>query len=159
MMQISPLPLGVDHARGVITGSRLGVFSYYASVDSKTAARALVAGEDGNALRHPSVGAGAFAYPSITPGVADFIAAGEGALYFYRFTDRFTPHGAPVFREPVPLLQEDAALYAGTLPTPSVIDWDGDGVTDLVVGNSEGFILFFKNVGSDAAPRLFRAND
>ena len=30
----------------------------------------------------------------------------------------------------------------------------GDGVTDLVVGNSEGFVLFFKNVGTDEAPRF-----
>ena len=41
-----------------------------------------------------------------------------------------------------------------TLPTPSVVDWNGDGVTDLVVGNSEGFILFFRNIGSEAEPRF-----
>jgi hypothetical protein len=154
MMQLSPLPLGPDRPRGVISGARLGAFTYHASIDEAPTARALVAGEDGNALRHPSVGAAPFAYPSATPGAADFIAAGEGALYLYRFTGRFTASGAPIFRDPVPLLQENAALFAGTLPTPSSIDWDGDGVTDLVVGNSEGFILFFKNVGRDAAPRF-----
>jgi hypothetical protein len=154
MMQISPLPLGPDRARGVISGSRLGPFSYASSIDASTAARALIVGEDGNALRHPSVGAGPFAYPSMKPGIADFIASGESALYFYRFTGRFSSRGAPIFRDPVPLLQENAELYAGTLPTPSVVDWDGDGVTDLVVGNSEGFILFFKNIGTVAAPRF-----
>ncbi len=154
MMQISPLPLGPDHPRGVITGSRQGVFKYYPFGDDALAPGSLVTDEEGNALRHPSVGAGPCAYPSATPGVSHFIASGEGALYFYRFAGRFTARGAPVFREPVPLLQEDATLYAGTLPNPSVIDWDGDGVTDLVVGNSEGFILFFKNLGSDAAPRF-----
>jgi hypothetical protein len=158
MMQLSALPLGRDRTNGIITGSRQGVFSYYTSIDltgPNAPVRVLVSGEDGNALRHPSVGAGAFAYPSTTPGFADFISGGEGALYFYRFTGRFTPRGAPVFRDPVPLLQENADLYAGTLPSPSVIDWNGDGITDLVVGNSEGFILFFKNVGTDAAPRFF----
>lgn len=157
MMQISPLTLGPDRARGLVTGSRLGTFGYYPSIDAPgpgAARRFLVAGEDGNALRHPSVGAGAFAYPSAQPGFSHFIASGESALYFYRYAGRFTPEGAPVFHEPVPILQEDADLYAGTLPSPSVIDWDGDGVTDLVVGNSEGFILFFRNVGSDAAPRF-----
>jgi hypothetical protein len=157
MMQISPLPLGPGRARGLIAGSRLGIFSYYSSVDTKSppaSVRTLVAGEDGNALRHPSVGAAVFAYPSPTPGLADFIASGESALYFYRCTGRFTKHGAPIFRDPVPLLQENADLYAGTLPSPSAIDWDGDGNTDLVVGNSEGFILFFKNLGTDAAPRF-----
>ena len=157
MMQISPLPLGPDRTRGLITGSRLGIFGYSPSIDAATpaaATRFLVAGEDGNALRHPSVGAAAFAYPSGQPDIADFIASGESALYHYRFTGRFTARGAPIFREPVPLLQENAALYAGTLPTPSAIDWDGDGATDLVVGNSEGFILFFQNLGTDAAPRF-----
>jgi hypothetical protein len=154
MIQISALPLGPGHGRGMITGSRLGVFGYHPSVDAATSRRLLIAGDDGNVLRHPSVGAGPCGYPSLTPGVSDVIASGEGALYYFRFSGRFTAAGAPVFHEPVPLLQENAALYAGTLPTPSVIDWDGDGVTDLVVGNSEGFILFFRNVGSESAPRF-----
>jgi hypothetical protein len=157
MMQISPLPLGSGHARGLVTGARLGVFSYYPSIDAAASiatSRTFIVGEDGNILRHPSVGAAAFSYPATTPGTSHFIASGESALYFYRFTGRFSAQGSPVFREPVSLLQENAALYAGTLPSPSVIDWDGDGVTDLVAGNSEGFILYFKNVGSDAAPRF-----
>jgi hypothetical protein len=157
MMQISPLPLGPDHPRGLLTGSRLGTFSYYpfaTTAAPSTAARILVAGEDGNALRHPSVGAAPFAYPATAPGAAHFIASGESALYFYGCTGRFTAGAAPIFRAPVPLLQEDAALYAGTLPSPSALDWDGDGATDLVVGNSEGYILLFKNVGTDAAPRF-----
>ncbi|MBI5691330.1 MAG: VCBS repeat-containing protein [Verrucomicrobia bacterium] len=157
MMQLSPLPLGLDRARGLIAGSRLGTFHFHPTIDAppKTSEPLLVAGEDGNALRHPSVGAAPFAYPSSTAGSCHFLASGESALYFYGSTGRFSARGAPVFRDPVPLLQEQAALYAGTLPSPSVVDWDGDGVTDLVVGNSEGFILLFKNVGTDLAPRFF----
>lgn len=157
MMQLSPLALGPGRARGLVTGSRFGVFNFYASIDATppdAPARVLIAGEDGNVLRHPSVGAGPCAYPATTSGITHFIASGESALYFYRFTGRFTSGGAPVFRDPVPLLQEDAALYAGTLPSPSAIDWDGDGATDLIVGNSEGFILFFRNLGTDVAPRF-----
>jgi hypothetical protein len=157
MMQLSPLPLGPGAAHGLVTGARLGVFHYYATIDPTAAgapARVLVAGEDGNVLRHPSVGAAPCAYPSTAPGTTHFIASGESALYFYGSTGRFTAGGAPVFQDPVPLQQEDAALYTGTLPSPSVIDWDGDGATDLVVGNSEGFILFFRNIGTDAAPRF-----
>ncbi|MBL9212090.1 MAG: VCBS repeat-containing protein [Opitutaceae bacterium] len=157
MMQLSPLPLGPGAARGLVTGARLGVFHYYATIDPTATgapARVLIAGEDGNVLRHPSVGAAPRAYPSSTPDTAHFIASGESALYFYGATGRVTPGGAPIFREPVALLQEDAALYAGTLPSPSVIDWDGDGASDLVVGNSEGFILFFRNLGTDETPRF-----
>ena len=31
-------------------------------------------------------------------------------------------------------------------------DWDGDGVLDIVAGNSEGRLLFFKNNGTDREP-------
>ena len=154
MIQISPLALGPGRARGVVTGSRLGVFNYHASVDQAASEPILIAGPDGNVLRHPSISAGVCAYPATTPGLSHFIASGEGALFFYRFAGRFTKRGAPVFEYPAPLRQIRADLYAGTLPSPSAIDWDGDGATDLVVGNSEGFILFFKNIGTDAAPRF-----
>ena len=35
---------------------------------------------------------------------------------------------------------------------PRVCYWDGDGLKDLVVGNSLGTITFFRNVGTDASP-------
>lgn len=153
MMQITPLPLGPDRPAGILAGSRLGTFSFYPSLAAETP-RALAADAQGIVLRHPTINAGPAAYPASTPGVSHFIAGGEGALYFYRATGRFTPRGAPMFDEPAPLQQINAALYAGTLPSPSVVDWDGDGVTDLIVGNSEGFILFFKNIGTDDSPRF-----
>lgn len=153
MMQITPLPLGPDRPSGILAGSRLGTFSYYPSPDAENP-RVLAADAQGIVLRHPTINAGPAAYPASTPGPSHFIAGGEGALYFYRATGRFTPRGAPMFDEATPLLQIGADLYAGTLPSPSVVDWDGDGLTDLVVGNSEGYILFFKNTGTDDAPRF-----
>ena len=154
MHGITGIDLGLGHERDIITGSRQGNLIHYhnqAARGFELSTRHLAAGEDGIALRHPSINPSVCAYPG---GV---IACGEGSLYFYRFTGRWTEAGAPVFAKPVSVLQENADLYAGTLPVPSVADWDGDGVTDILTGNSEGFVLFFKNIGSDVAPRFLPA--
>jgi len=111
----------------------------------------LVAGEDGNALRHPSINPSVAAYPG------GLIACGEGSLYFYRFTGKWAKTGAPVLAEPVSVLQEHADLYAGTLPSPTTVDWNGDGVLDILAGNSEGFVLFFENRGSNDEPKFLPA--
>ena len=34
------------------------------------------------------------------------------------------------------------------------MDWDGDGATDLVIGNSEGKVLLFTNEGDNRNPRF-----
>lgn len=155
MIQMTPVQLGPDQ-RGMISGSRMGNLYYFRNVSSETGKpgrRHLIADKDGNALRHPSVAPGVCAFPS-SDGYSDIIAGGEGAVYFYKFTGRFTKQGAPIFEDPVPVLQEQADLYAGTLPSPAVVDWDGDGIPDILAGNSEGFVLFFKNIGTVDDPRF-----
>lgn len=156
MHQISGVNLGPGHGRDLVTGSRMGNLIFYRNTAAggwKLEPRRLLAGEDGNALRHPTINPSVLAYPG-RDGTSDLIACGEGALYFYRFSGRFTEHGAPVYREPVPVLQEQADLYAGTLPTPTTVDWNGDGALDILAGNSEGFILFFQNTGTNDEPRF-----
>ena len=39
------------------------------------------------------------------------------------------------------------------LEAPELVDFDGDGVRDLVSGNYGGNIIFRKNTGSDAEPK------
>lgn len=82
----------------------------------------------------------------------DFISSGEGMLYLYRFTGRTTADGTPIYAEGLPLMMEQGDIYPGSLSVPSVADWDGDGVLDILSGNSEGRLLFFKNRGTNAAP-------
>lgn len=36
--------------------------------------------------------------------------------------------------------------------SPTMADFDGDGVKDLIVGNAEGELYFYRNMGSQAAP-------
>jgi hypothetical protein len=45
-------------------------------------------------------------------------------------------------------------LDVGWSAAPLAVDWDGDGVTDLLCGAERNRILFFRNEGTNAAPRL-----
>ena len=47
-------------------------------------------------------------------------------------------------------------LDAGRLSHPHVTDWNGDRRKDLVVGNDDGDILVWTNVGTDASPLFER---
>ncbi len=157
MYQMAPVNLGAGHARDLITGSRQGVLAYYhnrADSGLELSDCSWAAGEDGNTLRNPCNCAGVVAFPATTGALSNLIVGGEGALSYYAFTGRFSAGGRPVFRAPVPVMQEHAELYAGSLPVPSVVDWNGDGVLDIVAGNSEGRVLFFNNIGTDAEPRF-----
>ncbi|MBX7206716.1 MAG: VCBS repeat-containing protein [Verrucomicrobiaceae bacterium] len=154
MHGITGINLGPGHERDLITGSRQGNLIFYRNQAARgfdLEAKRLVAGEDGNALRHPSINPSVAAYPG------GLIACGEGSLYFYRFTGQWAKTGAPVFAQPVSVLQEHADLYAGTLPSPTTVDWNGDGKLDILAGNSEGFVLFFENIGSNDEPRFLPA--
>jgi hypothetical protein len=47
-----------------------------------------------------------------------------------------------------------AAITRGSHTTPTLGDLDGDGDLDLLVGRSSGYLTFFRNDGSPAAPRF-----
>lgn len=97
-------------------------------------------------------------YPSGRNDRQDLIIGGEAAMYHYRFLG-FTPEGAPIYSDPAPVLQRNAPLYGGSLTVPNVVDWDGDGALDIVAGNSEGRLLFFKNRGTNTEPDFARSEE
>jgi hypothetical protein len=108
--------------------------------------------EGGDSLmKHPTQGAVAIPYPTATKEVTSMLVGGEGAIYHYELNG-FKASGEPIFNKPKAILMENGDLYAGSVATPNVVDWDGDGILDLVVGNSEGRLLFFKNNGTNEAP-------
>lgn len=153
--QLAAVNLGPGREKDLITGSRLGAFVHYSNEGSQQVElgqRRPIAGLDGNGLRHPTSSAGVMAYPNPESGLSNLIGGGEGALYFYRFAESFTSGGAPVFEQPVAVIQESAELFGGSLPVVSVVDWNGDGLLDIVAGNSEGRVLFLENVGSNEEP-------
>lgn len=91
-------------------------------------------------------------------GRRDLIIGGESAMYRYRFLGQ-TSTGAPIYSDPEPILQRNAPLYGGSLTVPNVVDWDGDGALDIVAGNSEGRLLFFKNRGTNLEPDFDRSKE
>jgi hypothetical protein len=146
---------GSGHERDLVTGSHFGnVYTYHNTSGQgvQLEAQVLARGPDSRVIRHPFISASPITYPAPKTGAAsDLIVGGEGGLLFYRFTGR-TKEGQPQFAAVTPVLMEKTWLYTGSLPVINSVDWDGDGATDLIAGNSEGRILFFKNRGTNAKP-------
>ena len=150
--------LGTGRERDVITGSHFGNFYYYHNRANRGVvldAQELVRDGDGRVLRNPIISASPVAYPSPVTGQSDLIVGGEGALLFLRF-EKFDDQGRPRYRAPLDVLEEHALLYTGSLPVVNAVDWNGDRAADLVVGNSEGKILFFRNRGTNETPVFVR---
>jgi hypothetical protein len=157
MQQLTMVNLGGKRGRDLMTGSRFGDLHYYhnsaaAGIDFEK--QQLVVDRSGIVLRHPSINPAVVAWPNPRSGLSDLIAGGEGAVYYYKFSGEFTSEGKPIYADPVAVLTEKADLYAGSLPVVNVVDWNGDGVLDIVAGNSEGRILYFQNIGTDEVPRF-----
>lgn len=148
---------GPGRERDLVTGSYLGNLYCYpnhaGAAGLELASAVLLRGADGRAVRNDYV----WTSPLAVPGGADLLVGGEGTVLYYRFRGLGTD-GVPDYAAPQPLLGERALIYTGSLPVLNSVDWDGDGVTDIVTGNSEGKILFFRNYGSIAAPD-FRAGE
>jgi hypothetical protein len=63
--------------------------------------------------------------------------------------------GRPVFRYARFVCEADGRpIDAGMGAAPKVVDWDGDGVKDLLVGTHWNRILFYKNTGTDRERKL-----
>ena len=62
---------------------------------------------------------------------------------------------APVFGDYSPINAGGSPIYIYRV-NPVAYDLDMDGLKDLIVGNSNGQVYFYKNVGTNAAP-LFNA--
>jgi hypothetical protein len=147
--------LGPRHTRDIVSGSLFGDMYFYrnrSATGLDLEPKRLAVDTRSNALRHPIIRNSPIAYPDPSTGLSGLISGGEGALYWYRFTGRFSAQAQPVFSDPTPVLEDQASLYAGSLPVPTIVDWDGDGALDIVAGNSEGRILFFRNCGSSQSP-------
>lgn len=152
---LTPVNLGNGHERDLISGSYLGNLYYYRNEAGASglqlAPAALVRGEDGRAVRNDYVWTSPVAVPGRDGRWADLIVGGEGEMTYYRFRG-LGADGVPDYAAPQPVQAERALIYTGSLPVLNSVDWDGDGVTDIIAGNSEGKILFFRNHGSTHSP-------
>jgi hypothetical protein len=73
----------------------------------------------------------------------------DGCVYFYR---NIGTDAAPVLAAGVKLMVGGSPLSVTYRATPYVYDWDGDGLEDLLCGNGDGYVYFFKNIGTAQVP-------
>src|SRR5690606_2294959 len=52
------------------------------------------------------------------------------------------------------LFDEDGPIDTGWYAAPLVIDWDGDGLNDLLAGTSSNVILWWRTVGAAHEPKF-----
>ncbi len=144
-----------DNQVGFITGSRFGNLNFHQlSAEDKIINEGITVGENLITLRHPVVNATPLAYPGSDGKLTDLIVSGEGGIYFYKYVKYSKERNAPIYKTPKSLLAHQAQLKGGSLVVPTMVDWDGDGLMDIVSGNSRGQVLFFKNVGSQKSPKF-----
>ena len=136
---------------GFVVASSLGSLKYVPARKSEN--YGYVQNPEGRVLKHPTFGARAISINSPEGNLCDLMVGGEGGVYHYRFLG-MSPDGMPRYSEPKVVLMRNGDLYSGSLTVPNVVDWDGDGALDIVAGNSEGRLLFFKNNGTNLEPRF-----
>lgn len=140
-----------DGKRHMFVGTREGLILHYKVADDGSLSEARPCIEGDVVLRAPNINNA----PAVVlrDGNPDLITGGEGGLFYYKFK-KFSPEGIPVYQKRVPARQTDTNLYFGSLPVVDAFDLDGDGLTDIIAGNSDGGIAWAKNIGESGNPKF-----
>ncbi len=99
-------------------------------------------------------------------GDSDLIVGDEdGRVALVENTGKLAADRTPQFLAPRYFQQEADDVKCGALATPVGFDWDGDGDTDIVSGNTAGYLGFFENLSGPgvepprwAAPQFLEAD-
>ena len=139
---------GFMDADGYLVVNRFGTLGWQEAASAE-APRRWVRDERGAQVVYPANGPVMTRIP-FRSGEKVIVMGGEGALVSCRFEGMGAD--GPILSRPATVLVRGGALYTGSLGVPDVADWDGDGVLDIICGNSEGRLLWFRNTGTDEAP-------
>jgi predicted neuraminidase len=135
----------------LLCGEFLDGFTYFENIGTRrqpryATGRKLIA-SDGHAL--------AMHVQMITPTAFDWTGNGhmdlivgdeDGRVALVEHSGQIR-NGQPVFHQPAYFQQQADTLKFGALATPFAVDWDGDGLQDILCGNTAGNITWFKNLG------------
>lgn len=140
-----------DSDLDLLCGEFLDGFTYFENVGSRTkpvyAVGRRLKGSDGNPLLMHLQMITPTAFDWTGDGQVDLIVGDEdGRVALIEHTGKVTG-GLPEFHQPVYFKQQADTLKFGALATPYVVDWDRDGLEDIVCGNTAGNIAWFKNLG------------
>lgn len=61
---------------------------------------------------------------------------------------------APCFESGVPIQENDEPIDVGLAASPTVCDWNNDGRLDLIIGNYDGYVSYYQNIGTNTTPYM-----
>ncbi|MCX6897662.1 MAG: exo-alpha-sialidase [Verrucomicrobia bacterium] len=154
----------------LLCGEFLDGFTYFENVGTRTAPKYAPGKRLKTADGKPLV----MDLEMITPTAIDWDKDGDldlivgdedGRVAFIENTGKFAADHTPVFLPPRYFRQEADDVKFGALATPCGFDWDGDGDTDIISGNTAGYIALFENLSGPgvekpkwAAPKYLKAD-
>jgi len=155
----------------LLSGEFLDGFTYFENVGTRRAPR-YAAGKrlqraDGRPLTMDLEMIVPVAFDWDSDGDHDLIVGDEdGRVAFVEKTGDLAADHTPRFAAPRYFQQVADELKCGALATPVGFDWDGDGDTDIVSGNTAGYIEWFENLSGPGvaeprwnAPRRLTVDD
>ena len=77
------------------------------------------------------------------------IGNGDGNVFFY---ENIGINEKPVFLEKKIIKEGENALNVGSNAAPFVVDWNENGKKDLIIGNGDGNVFLYENIGINEKP-------
>lgn len=143
-----------DGLKDMVVGDTYGYINYFRNTGTKTSPAFGTASLRIKA-NNQDIDVGWEAKPVIIDWDGDkkndlLIADKTGQITLFKNTG--ASNNNPVFSSGSKLQGEEAALDVGDFSAPAVVDWNGDGRKDMVIGDELGNISVYLNLGTDKSP-------